>query len=217
MKKALGILVTDGIFSDVERMEIETLIDYRNNIAHRLEELFGDISHPLVTELAQFKQSRNGSQYDYKAAEKLRNFQEQLYTRGKSKYVWVVSGDSLIFFGAEQALRSGLKRLDRTIQRQMAQRKIETEELKSEMSLKGLGFEGDRVPYHPHNQYESGKLTARGVEICYLLFDFGKRPIVASHLMRMSLRAVSKRFKMWEAIGGTNRAKVDFDALPIRK
>lgn len=217
LKKALDILVKDCVFSSSEREEIEKLIDYRNDIAHRLEELVGDISHPLTVDYFQFRKVRGIPEYDYHAVEKLRTYRELLFERGRNKYVWQISLNPLLFFGAEQALQTGLKRLKRTINKQMKQRKAEMKKLNSELSLEGMGFDGVLHPYHPDNKYDSGRLTSRGVEVCYRLFDAGKSPLAVSYFMRLSLGAVKKRYKMWEDIGGKNRRNIDFDGLPVRK
>jgi uncharacterized protein YutE (UPF0331/DUF86 family) len=42
--KAWEILVSDGILTDTEKSEIEGLIDYRNDVAHRIHELTYDLN-----------------------------------------------------------------------------------------------------------------------------------------------------------------------------
>ncbi len=46
LQKALKALAADQVFTEDEMIQIEKLIDYRNDIAHRLEELNADISLP---------------------------------------------------------------------------------------------------------------------------------------------------------------------------
>jgi hypothetical protein len=217
LQKALGILVKDGVFTEAERREIESLVDYRNDIAHRLENLVGDIgATSLSRDFLKFRQSKTGRAYDYRAVEKLEKFQKLLYDRGRSKYVWEISFTPILFDGAEFALKTGLKRLRKKIDRQVATRKEENHKLNRHFSL-DREFANEFDPYHPHNQYENGNLTERGVEVCYRLFDVDKPPIAVAHMMRLSLRATSKRFKMWKAAGGKRRKTVDFSKLPIRK
>jgi hypothetical protein len=69
---------------------------------------------------------------------------------------------------------------------------------------------------YPDNHYEDKRLTKRGVEICYRLFDLGKSEMAVAHLLRLSLVAVKKRKKMWVKAGGKARKKADIDALPGR-
>jgi hypothetical protein len=109
------------------------------------------------------------------------------------------------------------KRLHRKIARQIKERNIAIKKLNTELSLKGTGLEGDHDPYHPFNHFENKRLTQRGVEICYRLFDLGKSEMAVAHLMRLSLLAVRKRKKMWATVGGKARNPVDIESLPQRK
>jgi hypothetical protein len=60
------------------------------------------------------------------------------------------------------------------------------------------------------NKYEAGgleKLTRRGTEICYRLFDAGKTRYAVSELMNISFGAANHRYKAWEKAGGNNRTR----------
>jgi len=65
-------------------------------------------------------------------------------------------------------------------------------------------------PKDPANKYEIGgleKLTPRGVEICYRLFDAGKSRYAVANLMDISFGAATHRFKAWEKEGGLGRKR----------
>jgi hypothetical protein len=65
-------------------------------------------------------------------------------------------------------------------------------------------------PRDPANKHEVGgleKLTDRGVEICYRLFDSGKTRYAVASLMQMSFGAATHRYKAWEKAGGVNRVR----------
>lgn len=69
-------------------------------------------------------------------------------------------------------------------------------------------------PKDPRNKYEIGglmKLTERGIEICYRLFDAGKTRYAVKELMDISFGAADHRFKAWEKAGGVNREKMPLD------
>lgn len=69
-------------------------------------------------------------------------------------------------------------------------------------------------PKDPRNKYEIGglmKLTERGVEICYRLFDAGKTRYAVKEMMDISFGAADHRFKAWEKAGGFNRQKMPLD------
>lgn len=77
--------------------------------------------------------------------------------------------------------------------------------------LKGLlapEIEGQEFdPRDPANKLEDGKLTARGIEICYRLFDAGKSKYAVGVEMDISFSAAKHRFEAWQKAGGVDRVK----------
>lgn len=68
----------------------------------------------------------------------------------------------------------------------------------------------DFDPKDPANKHEVGglmKLTPRGVEICYRLFDAGKSRYAVKTLMDISFGAATHRHEAWQKLGGVNRIK----------
>ncbi|MGO6677623.1 hypothetical protein [Rhizobium leguminosarum] len=75
-------------------------------------------------------------------------------------------------------------------------------------------LEPDFDPRDPRNKHEIGglmKLTDRGIEICYRLFDAGKTRYAVKELMDISFGAADHRLKAWEKTGGANRQKMPLD------
>lgn len=214
--KALNALVADGAISAQDKKEIVELIDYRNLVAHQLHIMLADLSPTrYARDLAMF--GSDVPKYKYEAIKRLQHYRRligKLYeTHG---YVTTLSMNSLLFEAAEKTFLAELKRLNRKIVRLLKERHGAIKKLNAEMSLKGTGLEGEYDPYHPRNHYKDKRLTKRGVEICYRLFDLGKSEMAVAHLTRLSLLAVKKRKKMWAKLGGKSRAAVDIDTLPGR-
>ncbi len=72
----------------------------------------------------------------------------------------------------------------------------------------------DFDPKGPANKYEVGglmKLTPRGVEICYRLFDAGKCRYAVKELMDISFGAANHRYEAWQKLGGVKRVKQPLD------
>jgi DNA-binding NarL/FixJ family response regulator len=68
----------------------------------------------------------------------------------------------------------------------------------------------DFDPRDPANKYEVGgimKLTERGIEICYRLFDAGKTRYAVADLMDISFGAANHRYEAWEKAGGMKRVR----------
>ena len=65
-------------------------------------------------------------------------------------------------------------------------------------------------PKDPANKYNVGgadKLTPRGVEICYRLFDEGKTRYAVSQLMGISFGGATHRYHAWKKAGGIDRER----------
>jgi hypothetical protein len=60
-------------------------------------------------------------------------------------------------------------------------------------------------PKDPRNKSPDGKLTPRGVEVCYRLFDKGKTRYAVKEAMGISFGAATHRLKAWTKAGGTSR------------
>jgi len=66
-------------------------------------------------------------------------------------------------------------------------------------------------PRDPRNKSPDGKLTERGVEVCFRLFDEGKTPYAVSNAMRIAFGSAMNRFNGWTKAGGPNRKKRRLD------
>jgi hypothetical protein len=126
--------------------------------------------------------------------------------------------NGLLFHSAEKIFLTEIKRLEGKLSRLAKIRRKQTDDVNNELSaITGTEFEGDLQPLDPLNHYDDGRLTKRGVEICYRLFDVGKSAMTVAHLTGLSLIAVRKRQRRWTELGGVNRVTVDIAAIPPRK
>jgi len=67
------------------------------------------------------------------------------------------------------------------------------------------------VPSDPRNKTCDGKLTERGVECCYRLFDQGKSRYSVARELSISFAAATHRFSAWMKAGGKERRKIRLD------
>ncbi len=66
-------------------------------------------------------------------------------------------------------------------------------------------------PKDPRNKLPDGKLTPRGVEVCYRLFDAGRTRYAVKEAMAISYGAATHRLEAWKKSGGINREKMPVD------
>lgn len=210
--KALAALVTDKAITEDEKKEIVGLIDYRNNISHQVHNLLGDVG--TRRSLRDFISARKGAKYRHDAVARLKHYRQRLSGLYRTHhYVRHIGFDRLLFEPAEQALSTEIKRLSQRLQKLVAKRKVLIGQLNSEMQLKGSGINQDLNRYIVFLQYDNGRLTNIGAEICYRLFDTGRSPMAVAHILDISLAAASKRRQSWLRLGGKNRAPVDLSGL----
>ena len=66
-------------------------------------------------------------------------------------------------------------------------------------------------PRDPANKFDGGKLTERGIEVCYRLFDSGKSRYAVGAEMDISFSAANHRYGAWKKAGGPDREKLPLD------
>lgn len=217
IKKCLNAFVADSAITTDERDEMRRLIDYRNVIAHGINELVGDLSADREVRGLLNSTTWRFRSYGYKAVDRLRHFlkllSDPVITR---RYISSISLDSLKFASVERTLLADIKELQRKIDRQMVIRDREVRELNAQIKPAWAAELSDH-PRNALNQYDNKRLTLRGQEVCYRLFDQGMSSIAVAHLMDISLAAARKRRRMWERAGGSTRPAVDLDDLPRRE
>jgi uncharacterized protein YutE (UPF0331/DUF86 family) len=119
-RKAWAILVRDGILTEAEKNEIERIVDYRNEIAHRIHELTYDLGQ---TRIAHDYRRFYGVKYQDGALKRLKHYREKIERDFISKYVISLSFDELLFEPAEKTYEEELSRLHRKITRQITNRR----------------------------------------------------------------------------------------------
>jgi hypothetical protein len=225
LKVALGYAVTIGIFTEAEAAELKALLDYRNDIAHRIHLVMSDVSRNYwaIDHVAYTAPTYKGE-----ALDRLRAFRRSLWERARGKLILTLSMDRMLFELAEHAYEQDLRRLDRLITKQIAHERKRYSAINAELDLRGTELVDDLSPRCPANHRPgrqgygddyipaTGHLTKRGVEICYRLFDLGKSPIAVAYLMGMTLRSAERRQRSWMKAGGFQRARAEVERYDLR-
>ncbi len=120
VQKALEILIDERILTKDESVELKALIDYRNDIAHRIYLMTCDIIHPEKPDI--YFLPRN-VKYDYDALSKYEYYRQKIAKGLQPKFAMSISLDSAYFENAEETYNEELIRLRKKITRQLAIRK----------------------------------------------------------------------------------------------
>jgi hypothetical protein len=225
LKIAFAYAVTIGIFSEAEAAELKALLDYRNDIAHRIHLVMSDISRNYwaIDHVAHAAPAYKGE-----ALDRLRAFRRSLWERARGHLLLTLSMDSMLFEFAEHTFEQDLKRLDRLVTKQIAQERERYKTINAELDLRGTELVDDLSPRFPANHRPgrqgygddyipaTGHLTKRGVEICHRLFDLGKSPTAVAYLMGMTLRSAERRQRSWVKAGGLQRVRAGVERFDVR-
>lgn len=223
LKVAFAYAITIGMFSEEEAIELKALLDYRNDIAHRIHLVMSDVSRDYwaIDHLA-----FNAPVYKGDALDRLRAYRRSLLERGRGHLLLTLSMDGVLFELAEHVFERDLKRLDRVIAKQIDRERQRFEAINAELDLRGTELVGDLSPRFPANHRPghsyaddyipaTGHLTKRGVEICYRLFDLGKSPMAVAYLMGITLRSAQRRHHGWVKAGGLKRVRTDVERYGV--
>lgn len=215
VKRAFDYLVKDGVLTADERREMVTLIGRRNSIAHHLDQVTADLStDSWVRDHLVFIPDRQ--EHDYQALDRFEAMRRLLDERTIAKhYVSVISMRGIFFEATERALRDDINRLDRRIRKLVRERRAAIQALNKELSFEGTELVGVFHPRWPENRYHRGRLTPRGIEICYRLFDMGRSSMAVAHIMELSLSSTRIRERQWRALGGEHRSARNLEEIPV--
>jgi uncharacterized protein YutE (UPF0331/DUF86 family) len=119
LPKAFKILVDDGVITQAESDEIQRLIEYRNEIGHRIQELTVDVG---TSEIAKTMRDLKGVKYDHYARKKLKAFRKELPRRMQGRYVLSLSNREQMFEAAEATYEQEISRLSKRITEQVSER-----------------------------------------------------------------------------------------------
>lgn len=191
-------LVTRGVISQTESDELLELVDYRNTVAHEVQQLTVDIgaySHLTKFYSATFEPI---PQYDYSAAKRAKQIREKISQGMAAKnYVLPASFRSLQFDAAERTYITEIERLRKTVNKGIDQvNKIiaGTSEVIASIPEETLN---SAQPGHPRNTKANGTLSKQGELCVFKLYEAKATPLAVAHLMRISHGAASRWFKKW--------------------
>ncbi len=184
-QKLWKILVSEKILTESEKSDIEAIIDYRNDIAHSIQELVFDLNLDSYSKsFVKF----SGEKYQYGVLTRLKNYKDLIYERFMGGYVFEINMNPILFAQAERTYLIELKRLDKKIVKLLRERKVENKVIEGEINAIGMEKIESFQPYHPKNFKSNGQLTSEGARCLNSLFSMGCSGIVISYLMRKPLK-----------------------------
>jgi hypothetical protein len=112
MEKAMAILVQEDILTKSESEDFQSIVEHRNQIAHKIHEAVEDISsqHQYL--------NRRKQVYDYYALDRFEKYREKITAGMMKKFILKLNFRDLSFERAEAAYKEELSRLQKRIDRQ---------------------------------------------------------------------------------------------------
>ncbi len=193
-KSALNVWVDEGWINRNEAVEIRRLIDFRNDVSHRLHQLNVDISRYRYDQERLYHFPDTVKRHDYKAVDQLKEMIEILDVRVVSHHLGRMVGlEDLSFETSEHILTSELKSLGRKINRLTAKRKKENDQIRRETKAIQTAFLDRLGPKHWPLRHENGRLTETGMALCEDLFTAGYSTLAVAYVMELSLASARLR------------------------
>ncbi len=189
-KQIEQILVKLDIVDIEQYEEIIKLIDYRNDIAHRIHYLTADLTNQRNWE---FLSEIGIASYKYQMIKKLEMFQDIIKENLRKKGISILGIDQLIFSNTEKVLIKEMKILYKKINIQFKERKKQNEKINKKID--SINNEDMQKYQDPNNFLNNGCLSKEGIENCNLLFRKGFDDYTISYILRLSLKSVRKRRK----------------------
>ena len=122
MEKALALLVQEGILTEKESKDLQSIIRLRNKVGHTIHELVADVSAPRLL-------GRRDPVYDYYALERFERYRKNIESGMAKSFVLQLGFRELSFEQAEATYKEELSRLHRRINRQYLARRASTASL----------------------------------------------------------------------------------------
>jgi hypothetical protein len=212
VNEALKDFVANGGITEDEKKEVVALIDLRNFIAHQVENLLSHVGGPYAHRDGDYR-ARGVPEYEDSAVKRLRHFRKRFSEIARTHhYAVTLTFAHAAFEAAEKTYLLEIKRLQRKVTRLVEIRRAQIKKVNAALDLAGTGLAGDDAPDHPVMRHCTeagfGRLTKRGTEAVYKLFDLGKSPMAVAHLTGLSLAAVRKRRKTWRARASSPRQRM---------
>lgn len=199
MDLARAVLVSEGVISQAESDELFELVDYRNLIGHKVQELTVDVGAYSDLSRINPKTYKPISIYDYTAAKRAKQLRLKVMKGMMGKFAMTASMSSLKFEAAEKTYLTEIERLKKRVNRGIEQTNrliVETNRIIESIpeSVKAAA-----QPSHPRNIRENGSLTKAGGSCAYQLYDANATPLAVAYMMRISLKSAKLWFKKWQA------------------
>ena len=117
MVKAMDILVQEGVLTEKESEDLQSIIRLRNQVGHTIHELVADISAPRLL-------GSSDQVYDYYALERFERYRKKIEAGMMKGFVLQLGFRELSFEQAEATYKEELSRLHRRIDRQYEARRV---------------------------------------------------------------------------------------------
>ncbi len=189
LKKALNMLVDEGVIPQDKAKKIKRLKDYRNDLAHEFHKMNSDLSNLYYSPVMD-----NVKEYNYAAIRQLKEIINYIYERVSQTSGWtnVIGLETIDFETPESILTSELKRLDKKITRLYNRRKIENDQINREIEEMREKF-SDRLHSPWLLKHANGRLSAVGVELCDSMFKSGYSALAVAYLLEISITSARSR------------------------
>ncbi|MGB8663623.1 MAG: hypothetical protein WCD24_02520 [Serratia inhibens] len=197
-KEAHELLISEGVITQEESLQLREMIDYRNTIGHEIHRITIDVG--AYSNLAEhdLPNGHKIAKYNYSAVQHIQNLRKTVQRKMmENSFCFELSFDTLAFSAAEQTYLKEIKRLKKKVNDGIDNLNV-TIEATNEIIHKIPREVMDSIqPGHPKNTKRNGTFSPEGTKGMFMLYDAKATPLAAAYIMRISYRTASKWYKKW--------------------
>ncbi|MCU1788599.1 hypothetical protein CUU54_06965 [Pectobacterium polaris] len=197
-KKAHELLISEGVITQEESLQLREMIDYRNTIGHEIYKITIDIG--AYSNLAEYDLPNENkiAKYNYSAVQHIQNIRKKVERKMMEKsFCFELSFDTLAFDAAEQTYLKEIKRLKKKVNTGIDKLNITIEATNKIIRNIPREVMDTIQPGHPKNTKNNGTFSPEGTKGMFMLYDAKATPLAAAYIMRVSYRTASKWYKKW--------------------
>ncbi|WP_072570449.1 hypothetical protein [Enterobacter sp. SA187] len=197
-KEAHELLLSEGVITQEESLQLIEMIDYRNTIGHEIHRITIDVGAYANLGEQDLPNGHKIAQYNYSAVQHIQNLRKNIEEKMMDKsFCFELSFDALAFNAAEQTYLKEIKRLKKKVNDQINKLNV-TIDATNEIIRRIPHEVMDAVqPGHPKNTKNNGTFSPEGTKGMFMLYDAKASPLAVAYIMRISYRTALRWYKKW--------------------
>ncbi|MFP1817019.1 hypothetical protein ACLEC2_14645 [Lonsdalea quercina] len=197
-KEAHKLLISEGVITQEDSLQLREVIDYRNTIGHEIHRITIDVGAYANLSDYEFPNGYKIAKYNCSAVHHIQSIRKIIERKMiENSFCFELSFDTLAFNAAEKTYLKEIKRLKKKVNDQIDKLNITIESTNKIISNIPREVIDAIQPGHPKNTKSNGTFSLEGTKEMFMLYEAKATPLAAAYIMRVSYRTASRWYKKW--------------------